>query len=74
MADLTALQAELDATIQTIEEVRTAKMEAFLAARQAEEEAKAAAEAAKSDAQKAADLQAQIDAAKAHLAELQAQN
>ena len=72
MADLTALQAELDATIQTIEEVRIARMEAFLAARREEEEAKAAAEAAKTDAQKAADLQAQIDAAKAHLAELQA--
>jgi predicted nucleic acid-binding Zn-ribbon protein len=72
MSDLTALQAELDTTIQAIEEARAAKAEAFMAARQAEEEARAAAEAAKSDAQKAADLQAQIDAAKAHLAELQA--
>ena len=68
MADLAALQLELEETQKEIREAQEAKFRAKI---KAEEEARLAAEAAKTDADRAAELQAQIDQAKQQLAELQ---
>ena len=65
MANLQALQAELEATDKAIQEARKAQIDALIAAKAAEEESKTPADYE-------AELQAQLDAKKALLAGLQA--
>jgi hypothetical protein len=68
MADLRALQLELEQTQKQIREALQAKIKAES---EAQEAAILAAEASKTDADKAAELQAQIDEAKKYLLEMQ---
>jgi hypothetical protein len=68
MADLTALQTELETAIEQLREAEDAKIQAE---RTAAEEARLAAEAAKTDEDKAAEIQAAIDHVRAKIAELE---
>ena len=68
MADLIALQLELE---QTQNQIREARQSKFNVQRELEEAARLAAESAKTDADRAAELQTQIDEAKEILQELQ---